>query len=654
MRIEKLILHNYRQFKEEEIWFHNTLDNDLHIFVGENGTGKTNVLNAINWCLYGDEPHLSRDSQQLPILNLEAIEETTDGGQQEVGVELYAETGTNAYILFKRVASYRVHGGHAPTHQGTTFEVHATGEQGNTEILSGEEGKSYVDRFVPERIREFFFFDGERLDRYFREATAQNIRHAVFRISQLDLLENEVERKLDTVVRSLEKEAGALNPDIESIRERLYEEKRKHDEIAEQIEKTEAQAAVAKGRIGEYEERLSGLPDVEGLENERKRLKAEKIIKENQRGEKRRLKHLFLLESGTGVMLYPAIVETIRVIEEKENRGEIPPTVDRSLLEKALGEGTCQVCGRDLDDESSAQVKELLERISLSSEIARELVRMEAPLRQLVEQATHFEDDAWRATRDVRAFQEDIDRIDRRLAEIDREVAGYDEEKITEWHRERKEFEGIYAQTQRDLGYLYPEEERAKERVDELQEKLDAEMRKEERAGEIRIRRDFCVAALDVVRKTKQDNMREIRQRIGAKTEDLFFDLTWKSGTFEAVNVESDYNISLIHSMGYECLGSVSAGERELLALSFTLALHDVSGFDSPILIDTPVARISGKHRESFGSVLARVSEEKQTILLFTPAEYSEEISRALDDKASTRYSLKLSSGEKVSNAEVL
>jgi AAA15 family ATPase/GTPase len=75
MRIEKIIAKNYRQFKEIEILLNKKPDNDLHIAIGRNGTGKTNILNAINWCLYGDEPHLSRDSQQLPFLNLKSIEE---------------------------------------------------------------------------------------------------------------------------------------------------------------------------------------------------------------------------------------------------------------------------------------------------------------------------------------------------------------------------------------------------------------------------------------------------------------------------------------------------------------------------------------------------------------------------------------------------
>jgi len=110
----------------------------------------------------------------------------------------------------------------------------------------------------------------------------------------------------------------------------------------------------------------------------------------------------------------------------------------------------------------------------------------------------------------------------------------------------------------------------------------------------------------------------------------------------------------LIHALGYPCLGSVSAAERELLALSFTLALHEVSGFNSPILIDTPVARIDEEHRENFGNAFIRVSKNKQTILLFNPAEYSQEISNILDDNCSCRFASKLMTNEFETTLEVL
>jgi len=81
--------------------------------------------------------------------------------------------------------------------------------------------------------------------------------------------------------------------------------------------------------------------------------------------------------------------------------------------------------------------------------------------------------------------------------------------------------------------------------------------------------------------------------------------------------------------------------------------LHKLSGFEAPLLLDTPVARVS-KARENLGKVFLDVSSNKQIILLFTPAEYSEDISKILDTKASSRYNLRLSSDEKELKVEVL
>ncbi|MCK4828024.1 hypothetical protein KA005_70495, partial [bacterium] len=148
--------------------------------------------------------------------------------------------------------------------------------------------------------------------------------------------------------------------------------------------------------------------------------------------------------------------------------------------------------------------------------------------------------------------------------------------------------------------------------------------------------------------------MSRIRVQIERETKELFFALIWKKETYRDVSIDESYSLHLIHSLGYECLGSVSASERQLLALSFVLALHKVSGFDSPIIVDTPVARVSNEQRENLGKVFSQVGSEKQLILLFLPTEYSTEISKMLDHNASSMGNLKLSEDEREVRMEVL
>jgi DNA sulfur modification protein DndD len=73
-------------------------------------------------------------------------------------------------------------------------------------------------------------------------------------------------------------------------------------------------------------------------------------------------------------------------------------------------------------------------------------------------------------------------------------------------------------------------------------------------------------------------------------------------------------------------IGSASAAERQLVALAFTLGVHSISGFKAPLLIDTPLARVSDENRVNFAEVLLDISKDKQMILILTPDEFSDNI----------------------------
>jgi DNA sulfur modification protein DndD len=262
MRINRIIIKNYRQFRQADISFPKRRDTDLHFIVGANGTGKTNILNAINWCLYGDEPHLSKESQSLPPINLKTIGRFGADIESEVAIEVRAETEDHILINFIRKAKYYKSTSMNIERQGETFEVRHVDEQGNTKIVKDDDADIWVERFVPKGIREFFFFDGERLDHYFKEATGQNIRHAVFQISQIDLLENCIERKLQSILDELRKEAGRANPKIEAARTELERLKALSEDFKRRLADCEEQISIAKSKICEYDEKLKGVPDV--------------------------------------------------------------------------------------------------------------------------------------------------------------------------------------------------------------------------------------------------------------------------------------------------------------------------------------------------------------------------------------------------------
>lgn len=653
MKINKIILENYRQYKNVELNFDKNCDCDLHIFIGKNGTGKTNLLNAVNWCLYEDEPHLARESQQLPLINLKNLDKNKESYEKTVSVEIWLKIKEKDYAIFTRKWKYRIHNDKNLSPIKKEFRVKRPDSKGNMKILSEKEAEIYVKRFIPSKIREFFFFDGERLDKYFREATSQNIRHSILDISKIDLLERIVDR-LSKMSNELEKSAGKINPQIESISKELNAEKDNLEDIQNHRMEVEKQLEEAENKIEEYDGKLRGVPNIQKLQSridDLKRNNNEKVKLYKRKLEKKRN---IIFEYGKYIMTKNAIVETISIIKQKREKGDIPPNVNKNVLEESLEQGNCNICGRKLNAEAQKHMEKILKDVKTSTEINKKLVNMESPLQKFYRLTDEFQEKINEINGEIEHYEDEIKGINKEIKDINSEISGYDKEKVKKWYKEKENFKEIKKKNNRIIGNLETEEKNMKKKIDKLEKQLKKEMKKDKRNKDLKKQMDFCEKALNIVEHIKVQIMNETRENIELETNRLFFNLLWKKSTFKDINIDGKYNINVIHEMGYKCLGTLGAAERELLMLSFTLALHQVSGFDSPILIDTPVARVSDEHRENLSKVFAKIGKHKQLILLFTPAEYSSEISKLVDKHLCSKQQLKLISEEKEVKVEDL
>ena len=94
-------------------------------------------------------------------------------------------------------------------------------------------------------------------------------------------------------------------------------------------------------------------------------------------------------------------------------------------------------------------------------------------------------------------------------------------------------------------------------------------------------------------------------------------------------------------------LGSLSAGETEVLAFSFLSALSSISGFEFPVIIDTLFGRISKKTRINFTQILPTVMKDKQIIILVTDTEFTEDLAKILKPNISKYYRINYDQIEK-------
>lgn len=652
MRIKKIRLKNYRQHKDLQITFDKKNECDLYVFIGLNGIGKTNLLNAINWCLYGDEPHLSNESQQHPILN-SGVLSLKDNETHDVAVELSVETEDHKPLTFFRERKYKISNDNTGRidQDSEIFEVSIPDKKSNTKFLQGDDANNIVNRFVPKNIREYFLFDGERLDNYFKDVTGKKIQNAISGISQIDLLIS-LENRLKNISSHYRKEIGKNNPDLDTIRKELEEKKEALENLNVEYDEAKRQKNEAKSRLDELEKILKGIPDISELETQRNRcINSKKDIEQLiERKIREREKHIF--ESFIKISLYDAIKNTREIIKTKTTKGEIPVVEDKDLVKDIAEKGFCKLCGRKLDDEAKKWVEKLLDQYKISSSVSNELIKMQIPLNQMMEQIDHYKTRETELEEEISHYDSELKEANKKITDINTDLETYDSEEVARLQKERHSFEIALDNLSKRT---YSLEVQIKNTEDEIEKKtlqFEKEGKKLQKIANNMKRLKFCEDAIKVTQKSKDQILDEIREKIEEETNRQFFDLIWKKETFKEIKITSDYEILLYSKDGIPMLGSVGKAESELLALAFTLGLHNISGFEAPIIIDTPVARISGDQRVAFGKTLVKISKEKQIILLFTPDEYTDNIREIIEPNASTKFTFNMANNEKETSIE--
>ncbi|MDI6903765.1 MAG: hypothetical protein QMC77_08540 [Methanocellales archaeon] len=179
------------------------------------------------------------------------------------------------------------------------------------------------------------------------------------------------------------------------------------------------------------------------------------------------------------------------------------------------------------------------------------------------------------------------------------------------------------------------------DRKADKEKNFEKEIKKDKKQKELRLKLELCDRSVEALKGIKEKVVGELRENAEQKFEEYFLSLHWKKGDFKNVKISDDYKTSVINNLGSECLGTMSAGERQVLALSFMASLSNVSGFDAPIIIDTPLGRISGVPREKIAASLPRYLENSQLILLMTDQEYTPTVKSNMKERIGKEFELR-------------
>ena len=151
---------------------------------------------------------------------------------------------------------------------------------------------------------------------------------------------------------------------------------------------------------------------------------------------------------------------------------------------------------------------------------------------------------------------------------------------------------------------------------------LKANVKKNEAVDKLEISQTL----IDSFQKIIETVTTKIRESVGKTTKKNFFSLIGKKEGFKNVSLNEDYRLTVTaeDKAGniYDATGNLSAGEKLCLALSYISAIKDMTGYQMPLIIDTPLAKISGRPRTFVAQRLPKFLSNTQLTLLVTDTEY--------------------------------
>ena len=647
MRFESIKIHNYRQYRDLTFDFSLNGANDIHLVIATNGTGKTNLLNAINWCLYGDEPHASgaavegeEKADKLPLANIQSLSECRNNKDTVCMVSVVIEaTDAGSKYTFTRTANISV--GTELQAGKDKFEIGITAADGITKFCDGDAANEIICEKMPSKIREYFFFDGEQLLNYFG-ITGTNVSHlrdSIYEIAQVNIIDKSVIENLDSFIKKFQKQIKELSPNTNSIADEIDTIQKNIDSKEKEINTLTEQIAMAEEEIDKCNQLIK---NTDTVVEDNKRFEGNKAEIKDKEAELITIKKdlaKFIRQYLVKIMLKDVNSRTNEYIEMRQNDNDVSPVADIDILKKSIQTHKCAVCGENLAQATEHHFQELIQKYDSNISLQR-LVEIKNDVRRGLDVSEYESakkalfDRLNKASEKIRKLQEENEVLFKRIST----VTGIEE--IEAATHQREDNEKLRDSNREKIGKYKEQLESMRKKLQEKNKEYSDALAANQACKEIREKYEFVQRAKDMLVKIKNGIVTDITTQLEGKTMELFDALIWKKGTYGRVELDANFRLKLYHKITMSsCLNSCSAAEKELLALAFTLAVHEVSGYDNLLFIDTPVGRVSDENRENFAQVLLEISKKKQIILAFTPSEYSEEIKSVLNDSTASTVS---------------
>ena len=638
MKIIRLELQNFMPYRERSrIDFAADPKKNVTLVYGDNMRGKTSLLNALRWCLYGEA--WGRDRRPIPnnlLLNSDAL--TDHDWRFEVSVDL--EVDGNSIQVRRRAEA--ASGRQAPR-KSTDFDI-LLDLAIDGQPVARDKVEELIGKLAPQQTSRFMLFDAELLAEYEELLSEDSSQGDRIKQAIEDQLGLPALQKARSAFRTLSKNAQdhLARATRASEVERAHSEEwqranQEAEEVAEEVNLLKAKQNAAKRELRTTDAELSVIADVTDIIKDRERLLG---TQESLRSQKATT--VSEIQSQAAVLWRDVLAERLRPEIEKltrvmhdyrsssERRGALRQRLDdyRSLL----AEGECALCehaiserdrtaiGRkvgEIENEISELESRSSDEIAVSGRIAAlskvqsvgtlaRLETLDAQLTTIAVSETSVEED---------------------LSDCDERLRGVDVADVARLRTKRD-------QLIQHLGTIDLEIRQANERQKTKEDRRD-------QLGKLIRRASGASNRRLVIEGTLYDQLAEIfessiaalrdqqRTEVQSLASEAFKKLTSES-TYSGLKINDRYGLAILDQRN-RAVPLRSAGAEQIVALSLIDGLSKATGRSAPVLIDTPLGRLDPTHRSKVLQFLPNMAEQ---ITLFL---HEGELSRTGDNPISGR-----------------
>ncbi|BAC70637.1 hypothetical protein AQJ43_00650 [Streptomyces avermitilis] len=646
MKLLRLTLDNFRAFYGRQ-----TLDlavNDSKpavLIFGNNGAGKTTLLNAFAWALYGK---FSADvEQQQRVIHDHKWAETPHGTPVSASVELKFEHAGVIFTVLREVATVK----------NTDEQIAVAAKLTLNEIKNGESkpvanGQDRIEKILPEGLRRFFFFNGERMEKMFTgEENNDEVKRAIKTLMDLEPMERAITEHLPAAARRLAKEIDKGGDSrLQQLRDQQEGLERQRDDADRRAKKVSRDISSYESEVREMERALRSHSESKPLQNARKKLEW-KINEMGGQLQDRYARKREVLSKGGFLAFTSHIDETvIGLAEGMRERRQLPAGIQRDFIEGLLDEGTC-MCGTPVPQGSSAYQELDKRRYNAGlADVEARWMYVSGQMKHLSEARQNLLDDLRQATFEIQNCQDEIKSLEEEKSEVDRQLQGVNIEDVQRLEQRRKEYDEKRIDGLAEHRRLEERRVEFEAEIDKMKRLFKSAQAADDASRKVQRQVNLVNEVLDTFREALELKTEEVREQLDAKLKEVFSRIFIKS--YEPKLTDS-FELLLKSPAG---IAIRSTGENQVLGLSFVGAVSEIAkqihqrkakdsediigeGGIYPVVMDAPFGSLDFTYQEEISQALPKLTS--QIVTLLSNSQASGKVMENLQGAATRMYVLR-------------